>query len=182
MAEGQWYYTRGGQQSGPVSFQQLQQLAGSGQIAAGDLVWQEGMANWSAASTIPGLMAGGGGAAAAAATPAAYPQQPQYAPPAGAAYGGPTMGYATPGMAAGGQSFEKDARTAMILGIVGIFCCGIILGPIALIQGMKAKKNMQASGNLTGQGMATAGIICGIVAIVLSIIGIIVNVAMRMNS
>jgi hypothetical protein len=38
-----WYYARGGQQQGPVSWQQLQQFAASGQLAPGDAVWTEGI-------------------------------------------------------------------------------------------------------------------------------------------
>ena len=52
----QWYYARGGQQQGPVSFEELQAMAVRGQISGGDLVWSEGMANWSPASSVANLM------------------------------------------------------------------------------------------------------------------------------
>jgi hypothetical protein len=52
----QWYYTRNRQPVGPVSFAQLQQLAGSGQLGADDLVWQEGMPAWTPANTVVGLL------------------------------------------------------------------------------------------------------------------------------
>ncbi len=45
MAE-QWYYARGGQHHGPVTEDQLRQLAASGQVHPTDLVWNTGMANW----------------------------------------------------------------------------------------------------------------------------------------
>ena len=62
---------------------------------------------------------------------------------------------------------SDTARNALICGILSIFCCGIILGPIAIIQALKAKKEIAASrGALTGGGMATAGLVCGIVGMV----------------
>ena len=68
MAE--WYYARNNQRLGPVTLEQLKQLAASGQLSANDLVWKEGMANWAAASTIPGIF---GAPAAPAAPPARSP-------------------------------------------------------------------------------------------------------------
>jgi hypothetical protein len=50
-----WYYAQNGQQAGPVSASQLQQLARSGQIQASDLVWKEGLPQWVQAKAIKGL-------------------------------------------------------------------------------------------------------------------------------
>lgn len=52
---GEWYYARNGQQVGPLTFEQLRQLAGNGQLQKQDLVWSEGMTNWVTAETIEGL-------------------------------------------------------------------------------------------------------------------------------
>jgi hypothetical protein len=51
----EWHYTRDGQQLGPVSAAQIKQLAASGQLRPDDLVWKEGMADWSPAARIKGL-------------------------------------------------------------------------------------------------------------------------------
>jgi hypothetical protein len=51
----EWYYTRQGQQQGPVGAAQLKQLAASGQLLPTDLVWKEGLANWVPASSARGL-------------------------------------------------------------------------------------------------------------------------------
>jgi hypothetical protein len=51
----QWFYSKGGQQQGPVSSQQLKQMAATGQLQPTDLVWKEGMEQWVAASSIKGL-------------------------------------------------------------------------------------------------------------------------------
>jgi hypothetical protein len=53
--ETQWYYTDQGQRRGPVSPEQLKQLATSGRIQPSDMVWKQGMAQWAAASEIKGL-------------------------------------------------------------------------------------------------------------------------------
>ena len=58
----------------------------------------------------------------------------------------------------------------MILGILGPLCCGIFTAIPALILGIMARKEIDASGgSQSGRGMAIAGIILGIVGIVLSL-------------
>lgn len=58
MSEGQWYYTQNGEQSGPISFYQLQQLANSGTLKSSDYVWTDGQGDWKPASEVVGLFAG----------------------------------------------------------------------------------------------------------------------------
>lgn len=53
MAE--WYYTTNSQQMGPVSWDELRQLASSGLLHPGDMVWKEGMVDWLKASKTDGL-------------------------------------------------------------------------------------------------------------------------------
>jgi len=55
MSEQSWYYHHDGAQNGPVSFEELQELAASGTLGIEDLVWQQGMAGWAAAGTIENL-------------------------------------------------------------------------------------------------------------------------------
>jgi hypothetical protein len=77
MAE-QWYYAHDGQQTGPVSTEEIKQLAASGQLQPGDMVWKQGMAAWSPASSVEGLLAGAPGASSPGAPPSvpASPAQP----------------------------------------------------------------------------------------------------------
>jgi len=199
----QWYYSKGGEQKGPVEQQELQRLLSTGEVQPGDLVWRDGLANWQPAHQVAEL----------AATASAQPQQPGFQQPQSGyqqpgqqaayqqpgfqqpGYGQQPGGYAQPGQPGqppvgyggyapqgagyGAPSFAKDAQTAMILAIVGIFCCGIILGPVAIVKGNNAKKSMQASGNFEGQGMATAAVIIGIIALILHGLGLIINIALR---
>jgi hypothetical protein len=82
-------------------------------------------------------------------------------------------------MGQGGPGAEAPgAKQALILGIVSLFCCGILLGPYAIVQANKAKQAIAMDPSLTGGGMATAGMVLGIIALVLNIIGLVVRLAM----
>lgn len=50
-----WYYARGDRQAGPVSGQELKQLAQSGQLLPTDLIWKEGESERRPAATALGL-------------------------------------------------------------------------------------------------------------------------------
>ncbi|MCW2830602.1 MAG: hypothetical protein JWP31_1294 [Aeromicrobium sp.] len=55
----------------------------------------------------------------------------------------------------------------MIAGIVSLFCCGVILGPVAIALSTQAKNEIAATGGVQpGSGQAKAGLILGIVGIV----------------
>lgn len=51
----EWYYARGNKQMGPVSSVDLKRMAAAGEIHAEDLVWREGMAEWTPARNVRGL-------------------------------------------------------------------------------------------------------------------------------
>ena len=52
----EWYYARGGQQNGPISYEQLVELARSGGLdRSKDLVWNATMKDWLPADQVPGL-------------------------------------------------------------------------------------------------------------------------------
>jgi hypothetical protein len=50
-----WYFACDGQQSGPVSSNELKQVADTGKLKPDDLVWQEGMKEWIPARKVKGL-------------------------------------------------------------------------------------------------------------------------------
>lgn len=50
-----WYYSKGGQQNGPVSTDEIIRLFGTGSIGPRDLVWREGMVDWKPAGEVPEL-------------------------------------------------------------------------------------------------------------------------------
>lgn len=84
--------------------------------------------------------------------PPVWPPQPNQPPP----YGAP-------------QS-NSNATMILVLGILSIFCFGIILGPIAWILGNNALKDGTADPSQIGQ--ISAGRICGIVGTAIAILGI----------
>jgi hypothetical protein len=65
-----WYYTKDGQQQGPVTSAQLRQLAQSGELQPTDMVFKEGGSQWVAASTIANLFSSSSSVASRPSPPA----------------------------------------------------------------------------------------------------------------
>jgi hypothetical protein len=69
VSNARWFYARGSQQTGPVSFDQLRQLAASGQLGPQNMIWAEGTPAWVPAGTQAALFAEVVASAAVAAAP-----------------------------------------------------------------------------------------------------------------
>jgi Domain of unknown function (DUF4190) len=67
------------------------------------------------------------------------------------------------------------ATAALVYGILGLFICNIILGPIAIIKANNAKAAIAADPTLKGAGMATAGTVLGILDICLFVIYLLIK-------
>jgi hypothetical protein len=112
------------------------------------------------------------------ATPPGYGAPPPPPPPG---YGGP--GYGGPGNGGAPQNSPK-AVAALVVGIISPvlgLCCAIIglVGIVAIVLGRNAQKEIAASGGrLTGEGMAKAGVILGIIGCSLAVIMTILNVVL----
>lgn len=79
-----------------------------------------------------------------------------------------------PGAPGGSSETNKKAMWSMILGILSIVCCGLFAGIPAIILARIGKNEIAASGGRqTGGGMATAGLVLGIISIALSILSAI---------
>lgn len=95
------------------------------------------------------------------------PPEGSYPPP-------PPGGMPAPGGYGGAPQQNKKALWSMILGILGLVCCGFFTGIPALILGNQAKQEIAASGGTqSGAGMAQAGFILGIISIVFGVISAI---------
>ena len=70
-----------------------------------------------------------------------------------------------------------EAGEALKYAIIGIFCFGIILEPIAISKALKAKKLMEMNPNLTGAGKATAALVIAVVALILWVLGLFVRLS-----
>jgi len=91
-----------------------------------------------------------------------------------------------------GKSYQGFAVTSMIFGIVSIVgmlgCCvpfvgviGLVSGIIAIIFAAVASNGMKTSGNFEGKGMATTGLILGIIGVVLYVIIFIISLCIGLG-
>jgi hypothetical protein len=65
------------------------------------------------------------------------------------------------------QRTEGRAIASLVLGIVGFVIFPVVPSVLAIWLGVSAKRRMRSDPSLTGEGLATAGIILGIVELVL---------------
>ena len=70
-----------------------------------------------------------------------------------------------------------EADEALKYAIIGIFCFGIILEPIAIVKANKAKKMIALNPSLTGSGKANAAMIIALVGLALWVLGILARIA-----
>ncbi|HET9626214.1 MAG TPA: DUF4190 domain-containing protein, partial [Kofleriaceae bacterium] len=69
------------------------------------------------------------------------------------------------------------ATAALVCGLVGLLFCQIVMGPLAIVKSNEAKRAMANDPTLGGAGMATAGMVLGIIDLVLFVIWIGVAVS-----
>ena len=70
------------------------------------------------------------------------------------------------------------AVAALVCGIISLIIFGIILGVVAVVLGIMARKEIAADPNLEGDGMALAGIITGAIGAVLAVVLLALGVGM----
>ncbi|MEU6476480.1 DUF4190 domain-containing protein [Streptomyces sp. NPDC047017] len=73
--------------------------------------------------------------------------------------------YGGPSAASSGSRTNGLAVASLVCGIVGVFFLNVVLGPLAIIFGGVALRQQSAKGG--GSGMAKAGLILGVVDLVL---------------
>lgn len=69
----------------------------------------------------------------------------------------------------GPKQTSAEAKEALRFAIIGLFCFGFILGPLAIIRGTAAKKTIAQNPRLEGEGLATAAQIIGGIEILLNV-------------
>jgi hypothetical protein len=71
--------------------------------------------------------------------------------------------------APGPPKADGGAAWSVVIGAIGIITVVLspVLGPIALVQGLEAKKRIAAGGGIGGAGLAQAGFVLGIIGTVL---------------
>ena len=129
----QWHYVQNGASAGPVPEEQLKVMIATGALKPTDLVWSEGMAQWTAAQALPELQPQAPAPAptpAPAAAPAANPYTAPQAAVQAQAPETPTTGPVSE------EAVEMLARTKPwvrffgILGLIGIVL--MVLGAVAM--------------------------------------------------
>jgi hypothetical protein len=68
------------------------------------------------------------------------------------------------------------AVAALVYGLVGLVFCQIILGPVAISKANAAKRAMASDPTLGGEGLATAGMVLGIVDLALFALYVLIRV------
>lgn len=77
---------------------------------------------------------------------------------------------APPPAAEGERKTSGKAIASLVCGIIGLIIAGIILGIVAVVLGVMAKREIAANPRLSGAGLATAGIVTGAIGFVLAIV------------
>lgn len=83
----------------------------------------------------------------------------------------PYPGTSVPGGVPGPAPQNKKAVWSLVLGILGLICCGLLTSIPAIILGHLGKKEVaQSGGTQTGAGLAQAGFVLGIIGTALNLI------------
>ncbi len=152
-----WFYSKDGQQMGPVAFSEIERLLAEGQITEESLVWQQGTPNWVKLSTILSATAPSPAAPPIPEIAAATPVTPAYTAPAAATI------VAAP-------KTSGFAITSLVLSVLGLFCCTLLVFNIGAIAfGHLALNQIKKNPAIGGRGLAIAGLIIGYLGLVLGI-------------
>jgi len=142
------HVNRGTTSLGVFSEQEVREGLSAGRFAPTDIGWREGMATWQPLAQFPEI--------GAAAAPAVPPVQPSAAP-----------------MSTTVVKTEPLAIWSLVLSLLGLFCCGFVLGIGGVVCGHLALSKLQREPQLQGKGLATAGLIIGYFAIAFWLIYIV---------
>jgi hypothetical protein len=146
---GYYVLAHDGNRYGPADIETLQQWVREGRIAPNTTLEDEHTGTQIRASLLPELSH-------------LFPSQG--VPPAGT--------YPLPRPMTGGGPSSR-ATTALVLGILGLVCCGLLGIPAAIIGKQEMASIDQGLAPVEGRGLAQAGFILGIVSLVLWALGIV---------
>ena len=72
-----------------------------------------------------------------------------------------------------GRRTSGPAIASLVLGIVGVTVFPLIPSILALVFASRARDEMRADPTVTGEGLATAGVILGWIGVALSVLGLL---------
>ena len=70
------------------------------------------------------------------------------------------------------------AKQALTYALIGLFCFGIVLGPMAISKARSAKMILAGNPGMRGDGYATAALIIGILDVAFFFVGIAIRFAL----
>jgi uncharacterized RDD family membrane protein YckC len=145
----QWYLARNGQQSGPLTRDELSAMRQRGELNDTDLVWREGMGDWQPIGGVPEFDDGSIGIAPAPLATA--PQATTYAPQPGplSYYGGPADGFQYVGFWWRVLAYVIDYFVLFIPSAVIGFVAGFLAATVS-DNSEGAALGVQAVGNVLG--------------------------------
>ena len=138
------HVNRGATSLGVFSEEEVREGLRTGRFAPSDIGWREGMVTWQPLSQFAELA----GAA------------PEVPPPQSGAVPATVASAAVPVV-----KTEPLAIWSFVLSLLGLVCCGFVLGIPGVICGHLALSKLQKDPQLQGKGLATAGLVIGYVAI-----------------
>lgn len=168
-----WYYEKNGKQQGPVEESTLRGMLQRGELTSQELVWHEGMGDWTPAGRVAELVAQStlaGVSAYAESTPSGIPG---IAPKSESAteYGSaPTV---FPEVAKRQEEAQKGNPLALVSMIAGILCllfCGSLVIGLSLALLAVITGHMSSGKNRKGAGMSKAGRVLGYIGLLLALV------------
>ena len=78
----------------------------------------------------------------------------------------------------GPKTNAPGAVQSLVFGLIGLFICGVIFGPLAISKASSAKAAIRSDPTLGGEGLATAGTVLGVI----DIVGFVILLFIRMSS
>jgi predicted RNA-binding Zn-ribbon protein involved in translation (DUF1610 family) len=84
---------------------------------------------------------------------------------------GPNAGKGLVGSRSAAKGPTGDGRKALIYGLIGLLCFGVILGPVAIYYGNRARSSDE------DRGLGTAGMILGVIDLLLFVVFLFAKMA-----
>ncbi|MEP2774874.1 MAG: GYF domain-containing protein [Luteolibacter sp.] len=139
-----WYYSKNGMQLGPVAEEELLAKSKSGEVAATDLIWKEGMADWTPLGQVPEFQLSASTPAAMTPPPSSMGSVPMPQP---AAYQASQMPGNIP-------TYLWQSIVATVLGALTCWLVAMPLGIVAIVFAAKVE-GLQRSGDFAGATSAS---------------------------
>ena len=137
-----WYYGRNGQQQGPFVLDQMREMVRNGELRPGDLVWTEGMEQWTEARTVGELFPPAGDASSGNVPPP--PPPPPVSAPAQVGQWQPPHAVEYQGVYRPNYASPPPPNYLVQAILVTLFCC-LPFGIVAIVYAAQVNGKHQAN-------------------------------------